>query len=867
MAELEERPLKLADGWLGRWRLLASRFLVPLLAIGLFALAIWTIHHSVAMIRFAQIRREISAISDHTLLMACGLTACSFLALALQDYVALWSTGKRIPFFRAALGSYIAQSVAHSTGFSILIGGALRCRYFMAEGLSFAETMKVQLSFSGTFGMATCILLGLSFLIDPSLAAAQVSLLPDWVIRGLGVVLLAGPVGVFAWRAIHVGPLRLFGRQIDMPDTRHLLPQTLLSLVDVACMGGVLYVFVPAELHISYPALLGLFAIAMTIGVTSHVPGGLGVFEATILLLLTPPPAVLPALVSGLVMFRFIYYFLPLVLGGVAVAVTEVTRHRGRLRALTESVAQYGSPLAPTVFGMLAFLGGTVLLASGALPGAGWRLMLVNTYFPHAAIETAHFLAAIIGTMLLLLGRGLSRRLRNAWRLTVFLLAAGVAVSLVKGLEYEVAALLGLLLLALLPCRPEFYRTARLIDLRLTPGWIIGMLLVVLGMCWLLAFVYRHLDYSQAVLLQFDLQRNGPRSLRAVFGMLATLSILAIWQSIRLTQIPKRISATTDFNRIRAMVDSAPQSAAHLALTGDKSFLINTLQSGFIMYGVSDHSWVAIGDPVGPRSAWTDLIWDFHDRADSHGAEVAFYDVGSDALAIYLDLGLQAIKLGDRARLRMSAFDPAKSLAPVLAAAHGRMMAAGAVCEIYPADTVDSIMGELAAISDAWLAQHKVRELHFAAGFFSRDYVARCPVAVLRLDGKIIAFANLWCGGGRQECAVDLLRYAADAPAEVMPALLIEVMLWAKGAGYQWFDLGMAPLTDQPDHHLAPLWAKLDRDAFRHGHDLPTLQALRDFKQAFSPVWEPSYLAYPMGKLPRILIDIGMLITSGPAHS
>src|SRR6185369_537770 len=163
-----------------------------------------------------------------------------------------------------------------------------------------------------------------------------------------------------------------FGRQIDMPDTRHLLPQTLLSLTDVSCMGAVLYVFLPPELHISYPALIGLFAIAMTIGVTSHVPGGLGVFEAAILLLVSPPAELLPALVSALVMFRFMYYFLPLVGGGVAVALAEGLRHRGRLRALTESAAETGSPVVPMVFAMLVFMSGVFMLASSALPGSSW---------------------------------------------------------------------------------------------------------------------------------------------------------------------------------------------------------------------------------------------------------------------------------------------------------------------------------------------------------------------------------------------------------------------------------------------------------------------------------------------------------------
>ncbi|HWU56392.1 MAG TPA: hypothetical protein VN175_12875, partial [Rhizomicrobium sp.] len=75
------------DSLIARWRPIVSRVAVPLLAVGLFALALWTIHHSVSAIRFSQVRHEIVAIPGSLLLLALGLTASSFLALAFQDYV------------------------------------------------------------------------------------------------------------------------------------------------------------------------------------------------------------------------------------------------------------------------------------------------------------------------------------------------------------------------------------------------------------------------------------------------------------------------------------------------------------------------------------------------------------------------------------------------------------------------------------------------------------------------------------------------------------------------------------------------------------------------------------------------------------
>jgi len=868
-ADLDQGRLVTQAGFVERWRPTVSRFLVPLLAIGLFVLAIWTIHHSIAAIRFSQIRREIVAIPGTLLLLACGLTASSFLALAFQDYVALWSTGKRISFWRAALGSFIAQSVAHSTGFSILIGGALRCRYYMSEGLSFADTMKVQLSFSGTFGMATCILLGLSFLLDPSLAAAQTAFLPVWLVRVIGAVLLLGPAAVFTWRIVHVGPLRLFGRQIDMPATRHLLPQTLLSLADVSCMGAVLYVFLPAGLHISYPALIGLFAIAMTIGVTSHVPGGLGVFEATVLLLISPPADLLPALVSALVMFRFVYYFLPLVLGGVSVAVTEGLRHRGRLRALTEEATGTGSPVVPIVFAMLVFLAGTIMLASSALPGTSWRLAFVSHVLPQVVVETAHLLAAIGGTVLLLLGRALSRRLAEAWWVTEFLLAICTVVALAKGLEYEVAALFALLFIALLPCKSQFYRNGRLIDQRLTPVWMLGITAVVLVMCWLLAFVYRHLDYSQTALMQFDLQHHAPRSMRAMVAMLVTVAGALIWQSLRAAQPRLASGSDTDRRRLRQVVSRSARSSAHLALTGDKSLFWNDTSDACLTYGASGRSWIGIGDPIGPEANWADLVWDLRDQADRQGRQVVFFDIGNAAVSIYLDLGLQAIQLGARSYLQLGSIEPATWLAIAAPGATLPAAEAAVTVEICRGDQVDRIMSDIAAISDDWLEAQDMRERHVICGRFSRDYVAQCPVAILRLDGRILAFAVLWSAAGQQECEIDLLRWSSDASEQAPYQLLAGILAWARAAGFVQLDLGLTPHAEDTDSRLTPLWHDLVWGQRRHPPapgDAPpmTVAALLAKNHPDLPLSsEVSYLLYPIGQLAQSQRDLIDLINGG----
>jgi phosphatidylglycerol lysyltransferase len=107
------------------------------------------------------------------------------------------------------------------------------------------------------------------------------------------------------------------------------------------------------------------------------------------------------------------------------------------------------------------------------------------------------------------------------------------------------------------------------------------------------------------------------------------------------------------------------------------------------------------------------------------------------------------------------------------------------------------------------------------------------------------------------------MRFLDDAPPGTMDFLMVQTMLWGRAQGYRWFELGMAPLAGLPEHRLAPAWSRLGRLLFRHGGHFYNFQGLRAFKAKFGPVWEPAYLAYPAGTLPRVLADVAALIAGG----
>ena len=170
----------------------------------------------------------------------------------------------------------------------------------------------------------------------------------------------------------------------------------------------------------------------------------------------------------------------------------------------------------------------------------------------------------------------------------------------------------------------------------------------------------------------------------------------------------------------------------------------------------------------------------------------------------------------------------------------------------------------LRAVSDDWLSRRGASEKGFSLGFFEPEYVRRFPAAVIEREGRIVAFANVWPGPRQGELSVDLMRHVESAPKNVMELLFVQLMLWGAEQGYEWFNLGMAPLSGLEASPLAPLWSRLGRIVYRRGEHFYNFQGLRAFKEKFHPVWEPRYLAYPGGlSLPGVMADVSALVAGG----
>ena len=842
-------------------RSLPLRLFVPLLALSLFAGALWLLHHSLSEFHYHDIVRQLHALRPGQVIGALGLTVVSYLVMTGYDLLAIRYVRQPLTANKVIFTSFISYAFSNTIGLSLLAAGSIRYRLYSAWGLTTEEIARV-ISFTvTTFWLGVCASGGLTFLVEP-LQLPDTLHLPFASVQPLGWALLMVVAGYLATVHLRSKPFVLGGWTLPLPHPSLAWAQVLIGMVDWLLAGSVLYVLLPASAHISLLHLLGIFLLAQVVALISHVPGGLGVFESLILVSLPDVPV--DALAGSLMLYRAIYYLLPLAGGSLLLGGLEFFRQRALAGQIVKVMGRLGRALAPQVLAASTLAGGALLLFSGATPGVPHRLYWLHDFLPLPVLEISHFLGSLTGAGLLLVAWGLLRRLDAAYVLSVILLAVGSTLSLLKGADYEEAILLGVMLLALLPCRRSFYRRSSLLNESLSRTWMLLIVLVMGCTLWLGFFAYKHVEYSHSLWWQFAVSSNAPRFLRAMVGASALLLFFSLARLLRPLRLPKQRPDTADLEQARVIIAASPQTVANLALLGDKTLLFNEARTAFIMYAVEGRSWIALGDPIGPLAEHQELLWRFRELCEQAEGWPVFYEVGHDTLYLYLDLGLTLLKIGEEARVDLEKFTLEGKARSGLRYSHRKAEKDGCSFEIAEAAQVNGLMAELRQVSDTWLSGKNAREKGFSLGFFQQEYLSVNPVALVRREGRLIAFANIWPGAGKEEVSIDLMRFIPDAPNGTMDYLFISLILWAKKQGFSWFNLGMAPLAGLANRPYAPLWHRAGSLIYIHGEHFYNFKGLRAYKEKFDPVWEPRYLASPGGlSLPRIMTNLATLISGG----
>jgi len=840
------------------------------LAVGLFGLGLYALNHLLSSVDIKAVAVQIKATPWSTLALALLTTLAAYLALVGYDWSALRYIGKPLPLPVVMTGGIMAYAFGNTIGLSAVSGGAVRYRLYSGLGLDGYDVAAVSTFAAVSFGVAAT-LVGLGALALHPGALAPVLPLPMGAVRALAAGGIAAIIVPLLTVALTQGELRVGRFALRAPSISVLGGQMLFSLADISFSALTLYLLL-APAGIGFFTFLGVFAAATMAGILSHVPGGVGVFETVVVAALSATTPV-HQIAAALLLFRLVYYIVPFVLALAVLALYETYQALGlavprgllgRALTLTQPVLGTMSPLAPVVLAAMIFGAGLWMSLAALIPPTSDAAEAAEALFPLAFVEGGALLSSALGATMMVLALGVARRSYGAWLVSLATLAAGMLVALVQGFDYPRALVLGLACLILLPFRAEFYRRTQLTHAGFSPGWLVLVLASAAAFGFVFFLAFKSAPYASDLWWQFAVDSRAPRALRAALLGSMAISIATLLLLLRSPHFRPHPPSLADLDQAARIVAAGERPDAAFALTGDKTLLFSPANEAFLMFAVQGRSWIALGGPVGAEGAFADLAWSFADSARRAGARPVFYEVDQRDVMLMRDLGLTLHKLGEEAVVVLQRFDLAGEDRTALRAAYDQAQHSGLMLDLLAPPHDHALWAGLGAVSSAWLGVKHLREMRFSVGRFDPEWLGRWPLAVVRQQGRIVAFASLLVTGSKGCAAIDLVRHSPDAPTGVVEFLFTGLALALKAEGYDVLSLGMAPLAGFETRRTGRLWQRFGAAIFRHGGNFYNFAGLRAFKAQFDPDWRPHYLAVPSA-LPPLgpLADAALLIGGG----
>ncbi|MEP6908349.1 MAG: lysylphosphatidylglycerol synthase domain-containing protein [Pseudoxanthomonas sp.] len=487
------------------WLPLLQRAKPGLLAAGvvaLVALLFFAFRGLWQEISYDQVVAAVRGMSADTLALAVLATAISYVALSGYDHSSLRYVGASVPYRIIAQTSFIAYALTNTIGLGVFTGGAVRMRLYGASGVEAGQISRAIAFNAIAFGLGISTVGALGLLWDAQVLAPLVHV-PAWLLSACACMALIAIGALLVW-CRDGRERRLFGRlPLRLPEASLALRQLLWSTIDLLAAGAVLWVLLP-DGAVSYPVFIGFYAAALVLGVISHVPGGLGVFEAVMLVSLggrVPGES----LAGALLLYRLIYYVLPLLLAMLLMVLHEL--RSGVAAPLTRAV----SSLAPLLLAAYTLVVAVVVLVSGVTPATEEATALLALHVPLPLVEAAHFLSSVAGLALLFVARGMLSRLDAAWWAGLGLAMMSLVMALPKGIAVWEAVLLVSLVTALALSRKQFTRKASLLSVPFTAGWLLAVGAIFAALTALLFFAYQDVDYTHELWWQFEFNGHAPR--------------------------------------------------------------------------------------------------------------------------------------------------------------------------------------------------------------------------------------------------------------------------------------------------------------------------------------------------------------------
>jgi uncharacterized membrane protein YbhN (UPF0104 family) len=311
------------EGSGGKWARLRRPLKIALIP-AILGLAGYLLYRTLARYDLDQVIDSVTSIPLHNLAFAGVFAAASYLCLTGFDALAVRYVGRPLPYRRVATASFVALSIGHNIGFAALSSGAIRYRFYARWGLTTEQIAKLIVFCALTVALGLMILGGAALLLQPDLAE-QITRLDRSLTLALGAACFALAILYLVLAASVRRPLRFRQWELEMPPLRLAIGQVLIGPLNFACVAACLHQALAAIADVGYLGVAAAYVIANVTALITHVPGGLGVIEGVLTFLLPQGD-----IIGALVVFRFVYYLVPLGIGSLMLAGIELALRRDR---------------------------------------------------------------------------------------------------------------------------------------------------------------------------------------------------------------------------------------------------------------------------------------------------------------------------------------------------------------------------------------------------------------------------------------------------------------------------------------------------------------------------------------------------------
>lgn len=598
------------------------------------------------------------------------------------------------------------------------------------------------------------------------------------------------------------------------------------------------------HVHINLLAVVPLYIVAQIIGALSMIPGAIGSFDVIMMVELVMLGVDRPTAVAWLLLFRFFYYIVPLVLGGILFTHRIVTNFNEHFNHLPGQIFHQNMYFLGTG---LMYLTGIIMLVAASVPDLTDSNKFLQKFYPFTFFLLHQLSTIVFAIAILACARGLQARVKKAFCPTMIVLLIGMFNALFNLALPALAGYILILLVIVWGMRASLYRY----KLQYSMGKFIfdGVIFAGSFLLYVVVGVVNTPNYeSDHVIPDYLLFPGEHIWLSGFIGLLIGIAImLLILHYFTRYADPFKNDQVFPRDRVdQVIAQFGGNETSHLAYLQDKNIYFYQAEGQdrlFFMYRKKYDKLIVMGTPVGDREVWQAAIHQLVNEADLYGYLPVFYEVDSQVTMLLHEYGFDFLKTGEDGIVKLADFTLAgKKQRSQRALMHKFEREEYQFSVVEPPFDQD-LMKELKAVSDDWLGNQV--EKGFSLGFFSEQYLNEAPIGIVRdVNGFLVAFVTSMPTGGKEILTIDLMRHSHQAPSGIMDLLFIKMFEYGQNNGYEYFDLGMAPLSNVGQSQFSFTEEKMAHFIYEYGYRLYGFQGLRRYKEKYASKWLPRYTVY-----------------------